>query len=285
MKLVSITGIVSLCFCYLFVSCQPGSGKAQEPDAAGFYYNLNKPDEVFKMDKKLREISGISWLGNDRLACIEDENGIIYVFDMKQQKLSAMYKFGGPGDYEDIAVKGDIAWVLASNGVLYKVNDFKSDARETIKIKTPLKSKNNTEGLAFDKSGNSLLIACKDVPSIKAEKPLDNMRAVYRFDVQTLRLQEDPAFVVDRRQANTEFRPSGIAVNPIDHEIYIISASKGMLITIDESGKVRHVRTLSRKVFSQPEGICFSPVGDLYISNEGRTGRGTIMKFKYKTNE
>jgi DNA-binding beta-propeller fold protein YncE len=285
MRLVSIAVLAALCFSYLITSCQPNSGKVQEQNTAGFYYNLDKPDEVFKMDKKLREISGISWLGNDRLACIEDENGIIYVFDMKQQKLSAMYKFGGSGDYEDIAVKADTAWVLASNGVLYRVNDFMNSSRETIKIPTPLKSRNNTEGLTFDKTGNDLLIACKYEPSLKGKKSPGNVRAVYRFDVRTMKLQEEPGLLVDNRQADTEFRPSGIAVNPIDHEIYIISTAKGMLITVDESGEIRHVRTLNGKVFSQPEGICFSPNGDMYISNEGRTGPGTILKFKYRVHE
>ena len=44
-------------------------------------------------------------------------------------------------------------------------------------------------------------------------------------------------------------------------------------------GKVQDVKELDPKLFRQPEGICFSPIGDMYISNEGQGGKGYILKF------
>jgi sugar lactone lactonase YvrE len=37
---------------------------------------------------------------------------------------------------------------------------------------------------------------------------------------------------------------------------------------------------LNRKLFPQPEGICFSPDGKLFISTEGKGQPGKIMLFK-----
>jgi hypothetical protein len=37
-----------------------------------------------------------------------------------------------------------------------------------------------------------------------------------------------------------------------------------------------------KKLFRQPEGICFKPNGDLFISNEGDGGKAKILKFKYR---
>jgi uncharacterized protein YjiK len=39
---------------------------------------------------------------------------------------------------------------------------------------------------------------------------------------------------------------------------------------------------LRSKVHAQPEGICFSPDGTLYISNEGDGGDATILQFEPK---
>ena len=58
-----------------------------------------------------------------------------------------------------------------------------------------------------------------------------------------------------------------------------------MLMVLDRNGKVLDLQDLDNKLFLQPEGICFSPQGDLFISNEGRGGKGYILKFKYLKNE
>jgi uncharacterized protein YjiK len=37
---------------------------------------------------------------------------------------------------------------------------------------------------------------------------------------------------------------------------------------------------LNPKIFRQPEGICFSPDGTMYIASEGDGMEGTLLKFK-----
>jgi sugar lactone lactonase YvrE len=71
-----------------------------------------------------------------------------------------------------------------------------------------------------------------------------------------------------------------LAIHPIYGDIYIISSVGKLLIILNRHGKVQNVEELDPKLFRQPEGICFSPKGDMFISNEGQGGKGYIVKFK-----
>ena len=57
------------------------------------------------------------------------------------------------------------------------------------------------------------------------------------------------------------------------------------MIIIDRKGNVLDVQDLRNNIFRQPEGICFSPSGDLFISNEGNGGKATILRFKLQPDE
>ena len=60
----------------------------------------------------------------------------------------------------------------------------------------------------------------------------------------------------------------------------MISSVGKLLIVLNRKGKVLDVKELDPKMFRQPEGICFSPTGDMFISNEGQGGKGYILKFQ-----
>jgi hypothetical protein len=81
-------------------------------------------------------------------------------------------------------------------------------------------------------------------------------------------------------ESETSFQPSGIAIHPRSEEIYIISSVGKLLIILNREGKVLDVKEFDPAIFRQPEGICFSPEGDMYISNEGQGGKGYVLKFK-----
>ncbi len=85
--------------------------------------------------------------------------------------------------------------------------------------------------------------------------------------------------------SETSFKPSGLSIHPLSGDIYLISSIGKLLIVMDRSGKILDIHELDDKIFRQPEGICFSPSGDLYISNEGQGGKGYILKFKPLNNE
>ena len=273
-------------------------------------YDFGKPDQRYTMPPELEEISGISWMGKGTLACIEDENGIIYIYDLENQELVREVKFGKDGDYEDISVVKKAAYVLKSNGHIYRVKDFEQDEFKVKRYKTQLIKKSDAEGMVFDSAENRLLIACKGVPYIYKETPYKGYRAVYAFDLETKELSEEPAYLIDLRKVESyrdqgnftrfssklarvlgisdpygNFRPAGIAIHPQKDEIYIISSVGKLLTVLDREGYILGVQALDPALFRQPEGICFSPDGDLYISNEGKGGKGYILKFKPSRHE
>lgn len=276
------------------------------PEQDPFAYTLEKPDDRYKLPAYLEEISGLSFYGKGKMACIQDEKAIIYVLNLKQESIVKKYDFGKDADYEDIAVTGKTAFVLRNNGDIYRIKDFRKKDRKIKKYETPLKEKNDTEGLAYDPLSSSLLIACKGSPSIEKDKLYEGYKAIYKFDMEEEELIKEPLILIDldridsykdqntfsklslrvaKRlhliESESNFQPSGLAVHPIYGEIYIISSVGKMLMVLDRHGKIKDVRELDPFLFRQPEGICFSPSGDMYISNEGKGGKGYILKFTF----
>ena len=172
-----------------------------------------------------------------------------------------------------------------------------------------LSRKNDAEGLAFDAESEALFIACKGSPYLKKKDKalMKGKKAVYQFDLHTNKLLKKPAYLIDKvcvKSANEDFQstnffsklfrgsdpqgssgkfsPSGIAVHPKTKNIYIVSSSDNMLIAMNRRGDIIGAVKLSQEVFRQPEGICFNPEGDLFISNEKRKKRANILQFDYK---
>src|SRR5204863_2389137 len=75
------------------------------------------------------------------------------------------------------------------------------------------------------------------------------------------------------------FEPSGIAIHPVTRDLYIISSVGKVLVIISPDGHLSNVIQLNPKVFKQPEGIAFNSKGDLFITNEGKQGKGNILEF------
>jgi uncharacterized protein YjiK len=182
---------------------------------------------------------------------------------------------------------GQSYYVLRSDGTIFQVSGQKTSAYQTT-----LNESNNTEGLCYDKKNNSLLIACKGDPGDQISK---NYKSVYTFRLKDHVLSEMPLLniaiddiILPQLNKNFEadekhFSPSGIAIHPLSGNLFIISSRGNILLELDKSGKILHAEKIYNKLFPQPEGICFTPEGDLMISNEGRDDQhGTILRFKQK---
>jgi uncharacterized protein YjiK len=259
----------------LFFSCTEQDGKP----VSSFGYDLRMPKQVYKMPKPLKEISGISLVSENMMACIEDNHGIIYLYDLGKGKISRKIQFDEKGDYEDIVRVGKNFYILRSDGVIFEVGNQKMQSYQT-----PLHSENNTEGICLDKKNNCLLIACKDDPGKQIPK---SNKSVYLFSLADHTLQAQPLFNISSDDITLpnakDFGPSAIAIHPQSGNIFIISSRGNILLETDSTGKILHVEKLYGKLFTQPEGICFSPEGDLFVSNEGRENEyGTILRFKQK---
>lgn len=242
-----------------------------------FPYNLNNPDDKYTLPENLTEVSGIAFIDGNKILCIQDEKADIYVVDFGSKEVLQKFKFGKDGDFEDIATVNQTVYVLRSDGHIFEIEDFDKKSIRVTDHNTPLSSKNDTEGLTYDERSNSLFIACKGTPDLK-DSEYRKSKAVYYFDLQLKKLKREPAFLVDLKKLDG-FKPSGIAVCPVTEEIYLISGSNRVLISVGRDGKTLEIHQLDPALFRQPEGICFSPTGDLYISNEGSGKRGNIYKF------
>jgi len=269
-----------------------------------FPYSLAEPEKTWKLPRSLVEISGLGFIDENRLACVQDENGIIFILNLETGAVEREVHFGRDGDYEGIEVINDDAWVLKSNGTLYEVNDFlKASAPEVTEYKTPLKGRNNAEGLAYDKTDQSLLIACKGNP-FTDKRDGSRHRAVYRFDLETKQMDPEPFLLIDLDtirhyrdnsavtrwgmevmarfnplEGDRVFAPSGIAIHPETGDIYILGSVGKLLLVFSAEKELQAIVSLDPKIFPKPEGICFSPDGTLYIASEGKGREGSILKF------
>jgi hypothetical protein len=79
-------------------------------------YDLDNPDETYLMPGYLKEISGMAYLKDENILCIQDENAEIFVLSIDKKGIIENYRFGGSGDYEDIAINKQTAYVLRSDG-------------------------------------------------------------------------------------------------------------------------------------------------------------------------
>ncbi len=290
--------------------CNPHNPETILMDKYLFAYDLGNPEANYKLPSYLEEISGISYYGKGKIACVQDEKANIYILSLEHEKIIKKYDFGKDADYEDLAIVGKTAYILRNNGQIFRVENYKKKDRKIKKFKTPLKGKNDTEGIAYDPLLNVLLIACKGSPSIEKENLYEGFKAIYKFDIEKEELNKKPHFLIDLErldsyidhnaftklsvrvakklrliESETSFQPSGIAIHPVYGEIYIISSVGKLLIVLNRRGKVLDVKEMDPKIFRQPEGICFSPTGDMFISNEGQGGKGYILKFSFNAIE
>ncbi len=275
------------------------------PDSS-FRYNLDQPDNKFKLTKKLKEISGLACYDDKWLIAVQDEKGALYTIDIKSGEIEDIIKFSADGDYEGMACKDNVFYALRADGVLFRIKDWhKKKTIKTKVIETSLGKINDTEGLAYDPLSNDLIIACKGSSLIGEQK--HKSRSVYSYDLDSSAFNSLPVctitrkkfkkFIKDNLSKYPEYKPykkemkkakkdiiiqpSAIAVHPITKNYYILSAISNSLVVMDRNNEIKHVKRLSKKKFEQPEGLTFTSNGDLFISSEGQKKKARIYKFKY----
>lgn len=267
------------------------------------HYNLSQPDKVLELPDSLREISGIAFINDSTVACVQDENGILFIYDIKNNFIKERYPFHADGDYEGIAIAYNYIYILRSDGKLFEISDYSSKKIKTKSYTTGVPADNN-EGLCFDRNTKSLLIGCKNkIIDADAEK---NARQIYRFDWEKKELHKNPtyALTVDDAMAyarkknlnmgdigankkgknkNTfKFNISAIALHPKTGNLYILNAADHAIFVVDETSTIKEIKLLDPVLFNKPEGITFTPNGDMYITNEGQEGKARILYFKYR---
>jgi uncharacterized protein YjiK len=135
---------------------------------------------------------------------------------------------------------------------------------------------------------NNLLVTCKNESDVEDEKK--STRAVYEFDLKADSLKREPFMLIHKKDLEKlageklNFFPSAIAVHPVTHNIYILSTKDTKCMAVfKHSGELISFETIDKELLPQPEGLCFSPDGTLYISTEGKQGNpGYICQYNKK---
>lgn len=246
-----------------------------------FAYDLKNPDEVYVLPEYLEEVSGLTFYQTSQLAMLNDEQGRMYVYDLESRKIVHRVRFHGGGDFEGIERVGDYVYAIKSNGKLYRFNVQMEGVVE--EIKTPFDSENDVEGLGHDPRTNHLLIALKEDGDIKDVDVKG--KAIYGYHIPSQSFQKTPRHIIQDKELKRvvgnkfKFKPSAVAIHPLTGEVFVLASVGRSLLVFGPDGKPKHLTKLKRGLFPQPEGMTFTPNGDLYISNEVEGEGGTILKF------
>jgi uncharacterized protein YjiK len=258
-------------------STHPGEPSSYSPDKVTI---LKKWD----MPQYLKEISGLTYVDEQRLACVQDEAGTIFIYNIEKNTVEKEIHFGEPGDYEGLTLAGKTAWVLRADGLLFEVKDIHAKQPAVKEYRTHLTVKENCEGLCYDKSKGRLLVAVKD-----QDPNSTSYKGIYEFDLSNYTMAKEPVIKINledeifanakgKKKKGITFKPTGITIHPVTQDLYITDGPGSRLLVTDKTGTIKKLLQLDRKIFTQPEGITFSERGELFISNEGVKGSGNILK-------
>jgi len=248
-----------------------------------FPYNLGAPSLNLKLDPILEEISGITQVPSGQIAAVQDEIGIVFFLNPSTGEIESELEFGKNGDYEDIAYLDNQLYIVRSDG---KIFHTPWQGGQVESFSTELEIENDVEGLCPIPDQGKLWLACKDRGGLNGKKT-KGKRSVYSLDLKSRQIEKKPVVSIDLdelsglAETKVQFAPSGIAINPLNGDIYLISSVGKILVVFDPKAQyIKHLQTLDYKHFPQPEGICFAPNGSMYISSEGGS-RGRLMKFDF----
>ncbi len=265
-------------------------------------YDISSPNSIFYLPETLREVSGITVIDTSTVACIQDEQGIIFIYDLFRKQINKQYSFAIDGDYEGITKVNNTIFVLRSDGTLFEIENYSSPDFKMHSYATGIPA-NNNEGLCYDQDNDRLLIACKG--KIGKGKEFKDKRVIYAFSLQSKKLSKDPVFDFDLKiikqfalenniklpqrakkggkytESIIRFRTSAICIHPIEKKLFLLSASEHLLFVFDMNGKIEHIQQLKANLFNKAEGITFLNNGDMLITNEGQDKKPTLLRFNY----
>ncbi|SIT77999.1 SdiA-regulated domain-containing protein [Pontibacter indicus] len=249
--------------------------------------DLGMADTRWELPAELREVSGISLLSDGTMACVQDEEGKIFVYDLEKEAIAREIPFAGPGDYEGIAIAGENAYIVRSDGTLFEIANFTSEKPTTKVYEASFPATINIEGLAYDQEQNQLLLAPKGHdPKLKMQK------AIYAFslDSRTFLLEpvvnipldqvEPPKKGKKKKSEYDVLQPSSLEKHPTDDALYLLDAVNNRLYSMTKDGKLTRTLELDESQLRQAEGLTFDQDGAMYIASEGgKKGKGVILKY------
>ncbi len=274
-----------LCFfTVIMAACGSSDKKSNLPTPPE--YDLNEP-EITKLPDKLNEVSGLAYYPKDSgIFAIIDEAGVLYKLLRKEKRKVEVlhWKFGKSADYEDLVLLDSVFYVMKSKGDIVAFNFQTPDSIKSEEFDIPLQGKNEFEIMYYDDAIRKLVMICKDCEaddkSIVSSWFFDPASRTFSQGFITL---DAPAILSELTGEEKKFKPSAAAIHPLTKELYIISSINKALVIASRDGQIKKVYPLDPKTYKQPEGITFSPSGDMFISNEAAgEGLPNLLYYKYQ---
>ncbi len=248
-------------------------------------YDLSaRPKARFALPARLSEISGLAMTDDGRLFAHGDERGVVYQLDYTTGRIIKQFflgRWGVRADFEGIAVKGKVFYLVESNGTVYEFPEGNNNDRVSFRTyRTFLTSKNDVEGLCYDPATDALLLLCKADPG----KGYHKHKSVYEFSLKTRTLSSRPRFLiplkdVTRSSDGHRFNPSGIERHPQSGTFFVVAAQGHSIVELAADGTVLAQQRINKKIDPHPEGIAFIPDGSLLLCNDGQGGSGSLSVY------
>lgn len=272
--------VIIICISLLLMGCMA----LPYPSPAN--YDLNRPVKM-ELGKVLNEISGLTYYPQQQsLLAISDSKEKVIEINPKVKKLkdvTANLTSSAP-DFEDIVLLDSTIYILASKGQIWMVPIYAADNVQPQVYELNIKGKNDFETLYYDTTARGLIMLCKECEMEKGQ----HARMAFRFDVMNKTFDESPYYTISTEavknavnDSKADFNPSAAAIHPFNKQLYILSSAGQLLVIADSKGKVLEAYKLNPDLYPQAEGIAFAPNGDMYISNEGKYEKPTLLLFPY----
>ena len=242
------------------------------------------PADRWELPHELREISGIARSPGGDLYAHGDEQADIFQLDRTGHRILARFSFGEPavhGDFEGIAVAGDRIFLVTSDGVLYAGRPGADGEHvEFVTYATGLGRLCEIEGLAYDASNPSLLLACKEARSAQVRHRL----AIYRWSIDRRALFPKPAVLVGlapivRPIGGRSFHPSDLTIDPETGHLLVLAGREAAIAELTPDGEVVQVSRLRHRLHPQPEGIALIEDGSLLVADEAAGRRSALTTY------
>ena len=277
-----LSGLLILACVLLVFGCGAQTGKKNYRNSDGYEFANPK---VLNLPKELDEISGISYYAKDTsVFAIIDEDGLLYKIPLKNPDNVKEWSFDKRRDYEDVVLKDSTFYVLVSNGDIEKLR-FNSDKIEVTKMNFPDASKkvNEFETLYNDPATNKIVMMCKECEDDKKTKTSSFFLNDSTQQMEFYKSMDNAPLFAKMGVDKEHIKPSAAAVNPITHDLYILCSVNKMMVIQDAQGNLKDIIVLDPSVYKQPEGLAFTPTGDMIISNESHEeGYATLLLLKNK---
>jgi len=270
--------IIQLLLPIFNTSCNEKKASFENPPG----YDLSKPYQ-YKLPTILDEISGIIFYPKDSsVFAIQDEKGFLFKIHFKNPLEVEKWKFSTGADYEDLALVDSSFYVLKSKGLIEKLQFSAGDSLTLQSYKMPEYGRNEFETIFYDSSLHRLIVMCKNCEDDTKKEvgswafdPSTNSFST-AFNISTLKIKEQ------LKDEKFKFKPSAGAIHPVTGELYVLSSIGKALVIFNKDHTVKNSYRIDPKLFKQPEGMTFTPKGDLIISNEAaNSGAADILIFKY----